>query len=169
MIIERETNSGDLVERRLRSLADLDEGKDAPLARLVRFWFSLPRNHGVVPDIDHVGLMELARLGVLGWFHIVDVNEDNPASYRYNVFAMHGAGGYSGIRVSDIGSKALQRALERDFVIAKENRFPLFQGVNAQLTGQGLHSREYRRVTLPLSSGKDDITHLLIGVHFDET
>jgi hypothetical protein len=166
-MIEREASSGDIIERRICSLTELDEGKDAPLARLVRFWFSLPRRHGILPDIDDVGLMELTRLGVLGWFHVIDVHNENPGSFCYDVFALRGTGGYSGIRVCDISSKALQRALERDLVTAKANKFPLFQGVNAQLTSKGLNSREYRRVALPLSSGKNDVTHLLVGVHFD--
>lgn len=165
MIIEREANQGELVESRICQLADLDESGDAPLARLVRYWFSLPRNHGVVPDIDYVGLMELTRLGVLGWFHIVDVHNENPTNFQYNVFAMRAAGGYSGIRIGDINSKALQRALERDLVRAKANRFPLFQGVKTDLSS---HSREYRRVALPLASGGNDVTHLLVGVHFDK-
>ena len=164
-MIDRERGSGELVESRICPLGELSESEDAPLARLVRYWFSLPRSHGVVPDIDHIGLMELTRLGVLGWFHVVDVHNDNPANYCYNVFAMRAAGGYSGIRIGDIGSKALQRVLERDLVRAKTNRFPLFQGVRTSLTG---HSREYRRVALPLASGADDVTHLLVGVHFDQ-
>ena len=134
MIIERESNSGEIVESRICPLTELDEAEDAPLARLARYWFTLPRNHGVVPDIDYVGLMELTRLGVLGWFHIVDVHNENPANFCYNVFAMRAEGGYAGIRICDIGSKALQRALERDLVRAKANRFPLFQGVRTDLT-----------------------------------
>jgi hypothetical protein len=58
-MIEREASSGEIVERRICSLSKLDEGKDAPLARLVRFWFSLPRPHGILPDVDDIGLMEL--------------------------------------------------------------------------------------------------------------
>jgi len=166
MIFEREAGSGDLVESRVCALNELDESEDAPLARLVRYWFSLPRNHGVVPDIDYLGLMELTRLGVLGWFHIVDVHNDNPANFCYNLFALRAAavGGYSGQRICDISSKALQRALERDLTRAKANRFPLFQGVRTELTG---HSREYRRVALPLASGGNEVTHLLLGVHFN--
>ena len=166
-MIDREHGSGELVESRICPLSELSESEDAPLARLVRYWFSLPRSHGVVPDIDHIGLMELTRLGVLGWFHVVDVHNDNPANYRYDVFAMRAAavGGYSGQRVRDIGSKVLQQALERDLLRAKANRFPLFQGVRTSLTG---HSREYRRVALPLASGANEVTHLLLGVHFDQ-
>jgi hypothetical protein len=163
-MIERESEGSDLVERRFQSLTDLDEGKDAPLARLVRFWFSLPRPHGILPNVDDVGLMELTRLGVLGWFHVVDVHHDDPSKFSYDVFALRGSGGYAGIRLSDIGSKALQRALEHDLQIAKTNKFPLFQGVQANLAS---HSRAYRRISLPLASGDHDVTHLLVGVHFD--
>ena len=69
------------------------------------------------------------------------------------------------IDVCTIGSKALQRALERDLVAAKSNRFPLFQGVHADLSS---HSRDYRRISLPLASGGNDVTHLLVGVHFEQ-
>ncbi|MCA8927301.1 MAG: hypothetical protein KDC18_04475 [Alphaproteobacteria bacterium] len=167
MIVERETSSGELVESRICPLNELDESEDALLARLVRYWFSLPRNHGVVPDIDNVGLMKLTNLGVLGWFHIVDVHNDDPANFCYQLFAQRATavGGFSGQRICDIGSKVLQRTLERDLVRAKSNRFPLFQGVSTKLTS---HSREYRRVALPLASGTDDVTHLLIGVHFNQ-
>jgi hypothetical protein len=164
-MIERESDGNEIVERRFQSLKDLDEGKDAPLARLVRFWFSLPCPHGVLPNVEDVGLMELTRLGVLGWFHVIDVHDENPSSFCYNVFALRGSGGYAGIKVSDIGSKALQRALERDLVMSKTNKFPLFQGVQANLAS---HSRSYRRITLPLTSGKHDVTHLLVGIHFDK-
>lgn len=164
-MIDRDISSGELVERRVCSLTELDESKDAPLARLVRFWFTLPRMHGVLPDIDDIGLMELTKLGVLGWFHIVDVHDDDPSHFCYDIFALRGAGGYPGIRIRDIGSKALQRALEHDLVMAKSNRFPLFQGVHADLSS---HCRDYRRISLPLASGGNDVTHLLVGVHFEQ-
>jgi len=161
--VERDTN--ELVERRTRPLIELDENKDVPLGRLVRFWFSLPRLHGVLPDIDHIGLMDLTRLGALGWFHIVDVQNENPARYKYNIFAQRAAGGHSGIYLSEIGSKPLKRALELDLSRAKSSRFPLFQGVRTELCS---HTREYRRVALPLANGSDEVTHLLLGVHFDK-
>jgi|GEM_PF-6401851 len=165
MIVEREFGSGDLVESRVCPLTELDEAKDAPLARLTRYWFALPRSHGVLPDIDSVGLTELTRLGVLGWFHLVDVANDDPAKYRYDLFALRGIGGYPGQRLCDIPSKALRRALERDLTRAKNSQFPLFQGVRADLSS---HRRDYRRVALPFSNGLNDVTHLLLGVHFDQ-
>ena len=97
---------------------------------------------------------------MLGWFHVIDVHNDDPSSFCYDVFALRGTGGYPGIRVCDIGSKALQRALEHDLVKAKANKFPLFQGVQANLSS---HSREYRRVALPLASGKHNVTHVSGG------
>ena len=164
-MIDLERDSDELVERNTMPLIELDESKDAPLGRLVRYWFSLPRPHGVLPDIDHIGLMDLTRLGALGWFHVVDVHEDNPSSYQYNVFAQRAAGGHSGIRIGEIGSKPLKRALELDLAKAKSLKFPLFQGVRTDLRS---HTREYRRVALPLASGSDDVTHLLLGVHYDK-
>ncbi len=158
-------HNDEIVERTICPLIELDETKDVPLGRLVRYWFSLPRPHGVLPDIDHIGLMDLTRLGVLGWFHVIGVNDENPLNYRYDVHAMRTVGGHSGIRIGEVSSNALRRALERDYSLAKANRFPLFQTVRTELRS---HKRAYRRVTLPLASGSDDVTHLLVGVHFDE-
>lgn len=165
MTIERIQNGIEVVERETFPLSALDERKDVPLGRLVRYWFSLPRHHGTLPEIDSIGLLEMARLGALGWFHIVNVGNEDPANFRYDLFAGRGEGGYSGIRICDIGSKALRRALEQDLVRAKAASFPLFQGVRADLTG---HYREYRRIALPFASDSNDVSHLLLGVHFDE-
>lgn len=164
-IIDPHLNKSELVERRICPLIELDETKDIPLGRLVRYWFSLPRPHGVLPDIDQIGLMDLTRLGVLGWFHVIGVNDENPLNYRYDVHAMRTIGGHTGIRIGEVGSNALRQALEQDYSLAKLNRFPLFQTIRTDLRS---HTREYRRVTLPLASGTDDVTHLLVGVHFDD-
>jgi hypothetical protein len=163
-MIEFERDANELVARETKPLSALDEGKDMPLGRLVRYWFSLPRPNGMVPNIDTIGLTEMARLGALGWFHVVDVRNDDPLHYTYDVFALRAGVGYPGIRIAEVRSKALQRALQLDLVRAKSTRFPLFQDVRTHLTG---HDREYRRIALPFTSGLDDITHLLLGVHFD--
>jgi hypothetical protein len=63
MTIERIQSGKEIVEREICPLSSLDEGKDVPLGRLVRYWFSLPRAHGLVPDIETIGLTEMARLG----------------------------------------------------------------------------------------------------------
>ena len=165
MMIQRDIEGNELVERRLCPLIELDEGRDVPLARLVRYWFSLPRPHGVLPDVNEVGLMDLTRLGVLGWFHVIGVDSENPLNYRYDVHALRTIGGHTGIRIGEVGSNVLRRSLEHDYAAAKSSQIPLFQTVRTDLSS---HSREYRRVTMPLASGSDDVTHLLVGVHFNE-
>lgn len=165
MTIERIEEGTEVVEREIFPLNALDEGKDVPLGRLVRYWFSLPRPHGLVPDINTIGLTEMARLGALGWFHVVDVHDANPMHYCYDVFALKAGVGHQGIRLKDVRSKALQKALEQDLLRAKGTSFPVFQDIRTTLTG---HFREYRRIALPFTSGTDDITHLLLGVHFDK-
>lgn len=165
MTIERIEEGVEIVEREIFPLSALNEAKDVPLGRLVRYWFSLPRSHGLVPDIESIGLTEMARLGALGWFHVVDVHDENPKNYSYDVFALRAGIGHQGIRIEDVRSKALQKALEQDLLRAKGISFPVFQDVRTNLTG---HYREYRRIALPFTSGTDDITHLLLGVHFDK-
>lgn len=165
MTIERIQDGTEIVERVTCPLSALDESKDVPLGRLVRYWFSLPRNNGPLPEIESIGLLEMARLGALGWFHIVDVHDENPLHFSYDVFAQRAAVGHRGIRIEQVPSKALREALQQDLVRAKGITFPLFQDVRTQLTG---HYREYRRIALPFTSGTDDITHLLLGVHFDK-
>lgn len=165
MTIERIQSGKEIVEREICPLSSLDEGKDVPLGRLVRYWFSLPRARGLVPDIETIGLTEMARLGALGWFHVVDVHDENPKQYCYDVFALKAGVGHQGIRIGDVPSKALQQSLEQDLLRAKGISFPVFQDVRTTLTG---HYREYRRIALPFTSGTDDITHLLLGVHFDK-
>ena len=165
MTIERIQDGIEIVERETFPLSALDERKDVPLGRLVRYWFSLPRAHGPLPEIESIGLLEMARLGALGWFHIVDVHDENPLHYCYDVFAQRASVGHRGIRIEQVPSKALQQALGEDLLRAKGVTIPLFQDVRTNLTG---HYREYRRITLPFTSGSDNISHLLLGVHFDE-
>ena len=165
MSIERIETGTETVERETFPLSALDETKDVPLGRLVRYWFSLPRTHGPIPEIESIGLLEMARLGALGWFHVVDVHDENPLHFSYDVFAQRAAVGHRGIRIEQVPSKALQQALGQDLVRAKGISVPLFQDVRTKLTG---HYREYRRIALPFASGTDDVTHLLLGVHFDE-
>lgn len=162
-MIERDLDGMEIVERRICPLAELDEGKDAPLGRLVRYWFSMPRPNGIVPDIGNIGLMQLTELGVLGWFHVIDVKNENPENYAYQICALRTIG-HQGLRLAEVPSNAYRHSLEKDYIRAKTNRFPLFQHVATTLRG---HSRTYRRVTLPLTDQADDVSHLLVGVHFD--
>lgn len=162
-MIDLERDAEELVERRVCPLIELDETKDVPLGRLVRYWFSLPRAHGVVPNIEHIGLMDMTRLGVLGWFHVIDVQDDDPEHFAYRICALHTIG-HQGLRLAEVPSNVYRSSLEKDYYLAKTNRFPLFQHVATTLRG---HSRTYRRVTLPLSDNTNDVSHLLVGVHFD--
>ena len=90
------------IRRQMRSLAELDESKDIPLSRLARYWFSLPRRRGVLPNVNDVGLMDLANLGVLGWFHILSVESDNPRDFGYEVLALKAQVGHRGLRLGDL-------------------------------------------------------------------
>jgi hypothetical protein len=163
MITAQQTN--ELIERRVCPLRELNESKDIPLSRLVRYWFSLPRAHSTVPKIDNVGLMNLADMGVLGWFHVISVESDDPRNFGYEVHALRSQVGYRGLRLGELPHQRYRESLQHDYQEAKAAQFPVFHQVKTELPN---HRRLYRRVTLPLASSTNKVSHLLVGVHFDQ-
>lgn len=118
-------------------------------------------------QVDDLHLDILARSGMLGSVHIVDVSHDDPDQYVFESYGLNcrleGGSSLTGKRVSRIDWGLMRDHAMRDYQRAKRTGDPELCQVDLEDKQLGL-STVYRRLVLPLTSGhRGEVTHLLVG------
>ena len=168
----RHTDQGrqgsDVLVRYYYGLDDLRQLEDERLNGLFDYWMS--RHDGDrIPSKDDVDPVDLAKLGMIGTVHILDVAPDNPAHFFYRLYGskmtLDNGKNYTGLRIGDYPVEILSAALQEDYLTVKYTGAPRYQHVGAFVNNS---TRGYTRLTLPLASDGYKIDKLLIGVKFQK-
>lgn len=120
---------------------------------------SLPRREDLGPEV-------LARIGMIGRIHMVDVSSMDPARFRYRLYgttvAQMKSHDHTGLMLGDFPNRLHVSTLMEDYNTAKVTGVPLVQKVDAMFD---FSRRDYKRLILPLVDGPSDTPNrLLVGV-----
>ena len=140
----------------------------ADLVRLYRWWMDRCAPDGRAPVHRHIDPGLVKRLGLAGKIHIVDVATDDPANYRFRVFAkrvtLFGGRDFAGSRVGDLGEE-YRNAVTEDYLIAAASEVPRLHDVDARW---GSNHRSYQRLIVPFASVRGKADCLLVAVSFGD-
>jgi hypothetical protein len=135
-------SDGNYVERRTLKLDSLPKRGDS-LGYLYRYWRDLRAASAL--QFSNVDTVHLARAGIIGKLHIVDVSSSDPGDFRYELF------GYAVpvpncnvLRALPIG--IWSESLLRDYHTVRMTATPRLQRLRCSLGGTKYH---YTRLILP--------------------
>lgn len=136
------------------------------LARLAAYWRELwLLSRGRLADFDAV---RLVQMGALGWVHLVDVGDADPARFAiairgWRVPNAEIGKSRDGMRLGEHPLRILARSVMADYQAARDGEAPLYHCIRSRLRG---HSYAYRRLILPLSSDGTRTDRLLVATDF---
>ena len=128
------------------------------LGSLYRYWCDLrAANACRFSDIDTV---QLARAGIIGKLHVVDVDSGNPCDFRFDLFAYAvPIGRYEAPCAHPV--KIWADSLMRDYNTVRLTASPRLHRVRCHLGGVGHH---YTRLILPFHGKRGRVTRLLVAI-----
>jgi hypothetical protein len=150
-------SDGNYVERRALKLADLPAKGDA-LGYLHRYWLDL-RGAGAL-QFSNIDTVHLARAGVIGKMHVVDVASGDPNDFRFEL------SGYALPLNRYEKPRAFPIAIYvdstlRDYNTVRMAAAPRLHRVRSCLNGTSYH---YTRLILPLLGKQGRVSHLLVAI-----
>jgi hypothetical protein len=114
--------------------------------------------------IDEVDFPRLGGGSLMGTSHILRVDDDDPGNFTLMNFgertSVAGGGNYLGKSLSSVPLPGFRRSVQDTYQVAKQNRRPLLSEIR---THQGGRFSEYRRLVIPLTSHRHEVTDLLIS------
>jgi hypothetical protein len=150
-------SDGNYVERRSLKLADLPATGDA-LGYLYRYWFDL-RGAGAL-QFSNIDSVHLARAGVIGKMHVIDVSSSDPGDFRFELF------GYA-VPLSRYEKPcALPVAIYADSTMLDYNSVrmtaaPRLHRVRSRLNETSYH---YTRLILPFLNSSGRVDRLVVAI-----
>lgn len=136
------------------------------LQRLLEYWRELwLTSEGRLGDFDAV---RLAQIGALGWVHLVDVADRDPARFAiairgWRVPNAEIGKSREGMQLGEHPVRILASTVMADYQAARDAATPLYHCIQSQLRG---HRYAYRRLILPLSSDGKRTDRLLVATDF---
>jgi hypothetical protein len=149
--------AGNCIERRPLKLETLPRGGD-PLGYLHRYWLDL-RAAGAL-HFSSIDTVHLARAGIIGKLHIVDVSSGDPGEFRFELFGYAvPVGHYETPRAHPV--KIWSDGLLRDYNTVRLTARPLLQRIRSSLLGVSYH---YTRLILPILDEASRVSRLLVAI-----
>jgi hypothetical protein len=150
--------AGNFVERRPLKLATLPRRAD-PLGSLYQYWSDL-RAAGAC-RFSNIDTVQLARSGIIGKLHIVDVRSSNPQDFRFELFGYDVSIGryYESPRAHPVSIWA--DSLMRDYNTVRLTAAPRLHRMRCRL-GEVAH--HYTRLILPFHDKGARVTRLLVAI-----
>ena len=137
-------------------------GVDNALIRLHLYYRSLFAQP--LPSVRDVGLMDFSKTGVLGYAHVVNVENDNPDGYRFEFYGssstVSGGGDFTKKHVGEIPLLGYREFVAESYAFVKSTGAPLLSSVQ---TVQSDYRRSYRRLMLPLADDFRNVSHVLVA------
>jgi hypothetical protein len=148
---------GNFVERRQLKLQTLPATGD-PLGYLYRYWLGL-RSAGAL-RFSSIDTVHLARAGVIGSMHVVDVSSGDPNDFRFELF------GYAVPITRPEGPRALPVQIYadttmRDYNTVRLTGVPQLHRMHCRL-GDTMH--HYTRLILPFMDERDSVDRLCVVI-----
>ncbi|HZB92972.1 MAG TPA: hypothetical protein VE397_16105 [Stellaceae bacterium] len=150
--------SGNCVEQRRLDVASLP-ARDDSLGSLYRYWSDL-RAAGAC-RFSNIDTVQLARAGIIGKLHIVDVRSSDPRDFRFELFGYDVSIGryYESPRAHPVG--IWSDRLMRDYNTARLTGAPRLHRVRCRLGDTGHH---FTRLILPFLDKRGRVTRLLVAI-----
>jgi len=156
LVERRSDDDGNWLEQRHVDFAAL--APTDPLSHLYTYWRTL---RDTTPcrftDIDPGYLV---RAGVIGKLHVVDVRSDDPADFRYEVFA-YAVPLRACHSPSDIPFAIYSQSALRDYNTVRFTAVPRLQRIRAQTSEARYH---YTRLILPFLDDRQRVSHLAVAI-----
>lgn len=136
------------------------------LSRLLEYWRELwLLSRGRLADFDAVRLVQMASLG---WVHLVDVGDPDPAKFSiairgWRVPNAEIGKSRQGMQRGEHPVRILGERVMADHAAARDGETPLHHCIQSRLRG---HSYAYRRLILPLSTDGARTDRLLVATDF---
>jgi hypothetical protein len=162
--LSRADRAGNRLSR--RSLPPERIAASARLQRLLDYWRELwLTSAGRLGDFDAV---RLAQVGALGWVHLVDVADRDPARFAiairgWRVPNAEIGKSRQGMQLGEHPVRILASTVMADYAAARDAATPLYHCVQSHLRG---HRYAYRRLILPLSADGKRTDRLLVATDF---
>jgi hypothetical protein len=149
---------GNYIERRRLDLRSLPSRGD-PLGSLYRYWSDL-RAAGAC-QFSSIDTVQLARAGIIGKLHIVDVASSDPQDFRFELFGYDVSIGryYESPRAHPVGIWV--DGLMRDYSTVRLTAAPRLHRIRCLL---GDTSHHYTRLILPFLGNRGRVTRLLVAI-----
>ena len=150
--------SGNYIERRSIDLGTLPARGDS-LGSLYQYWSDL-RAAGAC-RFSNIDTVQLARSGIIGKLHIVDVRSSDPQDFRFELFGYDVSIGryYESPRAHPVGIWA--DGLMRDYNTVRLTAAPRLHRIRCRL---GDTSHHYTRLILPFLDKRGRVTRLLVAI-----
>jgi hypothetical protein len=150
-------SNGNYVERRCLKLADLPAKGDA-LGYLYRYWLDLRR--GGALQFSNIDTVHLARAGVIGKMHVVDVGSSDPNDFRFDLvgYALP-LGQFEKPRALPVSIYAESTML--DYNTVRLTAVPQLRRLRCRL-GDSIH--HYTRLILPFLDECDRVVRLCVAI-----
>lgn len=151
----------DIVKRRRMPVREISP-EDSKLVAAYNYWESKRRN-GLLPSRKDIDVIDLRP--VIGKTHIVDVAQENPASFQFRLFGSSVPDVLNQSpdkMVGDLMSKALQKSVIEDYTAVCFTGAPAYHHVVAMMDFV-VHS--YARLILPLSDDGRKVDKLVVCVN----
>jgi hypothetical protein len=154
---------GELTWSRTFHDLDFEIGRDDPFVDLYKKLIFAKRSS--LMRVDEVNFTELVGQDLLGTSHMLRVDDDNPDNFTFNNFGdkttVAGGGNYLGKGLASVPLPGFRRSVQETYHVVKESRRPLLSEIRTQ---QGDRFFEYRRLVLPLTNGRREVTDILVSV-----
>lgn len=149
---------GNYIERRGIDLGSLPTRGDA-LGSLYRYWSDL-RAAGA-HQFSSIDTVQLARAGIIGKLHIVDVASGDPQDFRFELFGYDVSIGryYESPRAHPVGIWV--DGLVRDYNTVRLTAAPRLHRIRCLLGDTNYH---YTRLILPFLGNRRRVTRLLVAI-----
>jgi hypothetical protein len=150
-------SQGNYVERRPLKLADLPAKGDA-LGYLYRYWLDLRRAGAL--QFSNIDTVHLARAGVIGKMHVVDVGSPDPNDFRFELvgYALP-LGQFEKPRALPVSIYAESTML--DYNTVRLTGVPQLRRLRCRLGGSVHH---YTRLILPFLDERDRVARLCVAI-----
>jgi hypothetical protein len=150
-------SNGNYVERRCLKLADLP-AEGGALAYLYNYWLDL-RGAGAL-QFSNIDTVHLARAGVIGKMHVVDVGSSDPNDFRFDLvgYALP-LGQFEKPRALPVSIYAESTML--DYNTVRLTAVPQLRRLRCRL-GDSIH--HYTRLILPFLDERDRVVRLCVAI-----
>lgn len=150
-------SDGNFIERRQLKPQTLPATGD-PLGYLYRYWLDLRRAGAL--QFSNIDTVHLARAGVIGSMHIVDVSSGDPDDFRFELF------GYAVPLTRPEGPRALPVQIYadttmRDYNTVRLTGVPQLHRMHCRL-GNIMH--HYTRLILPFLDERNSVSRLCVAI-----
>jgi len=150
---------GNHIERRSLKFSTLPARGGDPLGSLYHYWSDLRAANAC--RFSSIDTVQLARAGVIGKLHIVDVSSGDPQDFRFDLFGYNLPIGryFESPRAHPVGIWA--DGLMRDYNTVRLTAAPRLHRIRCRL---GDTSHHYTRLILPFLDKGGRVTRLLVAI-----